>query len=100
MFLFSGYYEKALEEYNDALKNYKSDKISLDCANIHRFIGEALCKIGTDLNHAKKEYDIYHSITVKLNDLVEIQRSHVTLGNYYMNITEGVTKRRLNEKIY
>jgi hypothetical protein len=50
--------------------------------------------LGKDLKKAKKEYDIYHAITVKLNDLVEIQRSHITLGNYFMNITEGVSKRK------
>ena len=88
-----GYYEKALEEYNDALKTYKSDTISLDRANIHRFIGEALCRLGDDLKQAKKEFDLYHSITIKLNDLFEIQRSYITLGNYYMNLTEELTKR-------
>lgn len=67
--------------------------MSLECANIHRFIGEALGRLGTDLKLAKKEFDMYHAITVKLNDLVEIQRSHITLGNYYMNLTEELTKR-------
>ncbi len=76
------------------MKNYKEDSINLDLANIHRFIGETLCRLGKDLKKAKKEYDIYHAITVKLNDLVEIQRSHITLGNYFMNITEGVSKRK------
>lgn len=37
-------------------------------------------------------------MTVKLNDLVEIQRSHITLGNYYMNFNEDIEKRKFNSQ--
>ncbi len=53
-----------------------------------------MCRLGDDFKQAKKEFDIYHSITVKLNDLVEIQRSNITLGNYYMNLTEDLNRSR------
>jgi len=57
-----------------------------------------LCRSGDDFKQAKKEFDIYHSITVKLNDLVEIQRSNITLGNYYMNLNEDLNRRRFSLK--
>jgi hypothetical protein len=92
-FLFiKGYYEKAISEYEEALDKRETVKNDLDTANIHRFIGEALCKLGHDYKRAKHEFDIYHAITVKIKDLVEIQRSYITLGNYYMASIDDTVK--------
>lgn len=63
-------------------------KISLDTATIHRFIGETLCKLGFDYERAKSELDQYYSITIEIEDLVEIQRALTTLGNYFMSLAE------------
>lgn len=62
--------------------------INIDIAITHRFLGEAICKLGNGFERAKREFDTYHSITCRLRDLVENQRSYTTLGNFYMTLAE------------
>ena len=45
--------------------------------------------MGNDFERAKKELDMYYSLTLRLKDLVEIQRAETTLGNYYMALYES-----------
>lgn len=67
----------------------KKLNVSLDIATTHRYIGETLCKLGpSEYERAKRELDSYFSITLRMNDLVEIQRAHTTLGNYFMDLAE------------
>mgnify|MGYP001810695197 CR=1 FL=1 len=91
-----GYYKEALEEFESALEVRKRLHGNVDIANTHRFLGETLCKLGNDLDRAKFEFDRYYSITLRINDLVEIQRALTTLGNYYMSLSESKTKRNQN----
>jgi tetratricopeptide (TPR) repeat protein len=85
-----GYYREALDEFESALDIRKRLPAAIDIATTHRFIGEALENLGpTEYERAKCELDKYHSITLRLNDLVEIQRSHTTLGNYFMRLAEN-----------
>ena len=86
MILLTGYYKEALEEFEHTLEVRKKLSVSIDIATTHRFLGETLCKLGTDFERAKRELNTYYSITLKLKDLVEIQRAHTTLGNYYMSL--------------
>ncbi len=51
-------------------------------------MGETICKLGNDFERAKRELDMYHSITFRIRDLVENQRSYTTLGNFYMALAE------------
>lgn len=83
------YYKEALEEFEHCLEVRKKLSVNLDIATTHRFIGETLCKLGYDFERAKLELNFYYSITLKINDYVEIQRSHTTLGNYYMTLAES-----------
>ena len=84
-----GYYKEALEEFEQALDIRKKLPLNVDIAITHRFLGETICKLGTDFDRAKRELDMYHSITCRLRDLVETQRSYTTLGNYYMALAEN-----------
>lgn len=84
-----GYYNEALDEFESALSVRQKLTSSLDTATTHRFIGETLDKIGSDFERAKSELDKYHSITLRLNDPVELQRSHTTLGNHFMTLAEN-----------
>ena len=78
-----------MSEFENALDVRKKVNINLDIATTYRFLGETLCKLGTDFERAKKELDMYYSITLnRLKDLVEIQRAETTLGNYYMALYE------------
>ena len=83
-----GYYTEALSEFENALEVRKKVNVNLDIATTYRFLGETLCKLGSDFERAKKELDLYYSITLRLKDLVEIQRAETTLGNYYMALYE------------
>lgn len=58
----------------------KKLSVNIDVATTHRFIGETLCKLGTDFERAKIELDMYYSLTLRLKDLVEVQRAQTTLG--------------------
>ena len=91
-YLFEGYYKEALDEFEYSLEIRKKLTFSIDLASSHRFIAETLCKLGTDFDRAKEELDLYHSITIKLNDLVENQRALTTLGNYFMTLATSNTK--------
>lgn len=42
---------------------------------------------------------MYHSVTTRLNDLVELQRCHTTLGNYYMALAENNYKENRFEHL-
>jgi tetratricopeptide (TPR) repeat protein len=84
-----GYCKEALDEFENALEIRKKLPAMIDVATAHRFIGETLCKMGANFERAKSELDKYHSINLRLNDIVEIQRSHTTLGNYYMTLAEN-----------
>jgi tetratricopeptide (TPR) repeat protein len=83
------YYKEALEEFENALNIRKKLSNTLDIATTHRFLGETLYKMGKNFEKAKTELDIYHSMCLRLNDFVEIQRSHTTLGNYFMALAEN-----------
>ncbi len=83
-----GYYNEALEEFESALEVRKKLTVAIDIATTHRFLGETICKLGNDFERAKSELKMYYSITLKLKDLVEIQRAHTTLGNYYMALID------------
>ena len=86
---FKGYYDNALVEYKEALRCFKTTEApNIQKANIHRFIAETHMKLGKDLSTAKDHLDSYHSISCKLNSMVEIQRAHITLGNYFMSLLE------------
>lgn len=75
-----GYYTEALLEFKNALEVRKKLSVNIDVATTHRFIGETLCKLGTDFERAKIELDMYYSLTLRLKDLVEVQRAQTTLG--------------------
>jgi tetratricopeptide (TPR) repeat protein len=97
MFEFShlskGYYKEALNEFSYALEIRRKLTNNVDIATTHRFLGETLCKL-EDFEQAKIELDTYHSITLKLNDIVETQRSHTTLGNYFMALVDSNFKSK------
>lgn len=84
-----GYYSEALSEFENALEVRKKLPSNLDIATTHRFLGETLCKLATDFERSKTELDIFYSMTLRLKDLVEIQRAQTTLGNYYMALYEN-----------
>lgn len=88
MDLWLAYFKEALEEFERCLEVRKKSNVSLDIATTHRFIGETLYKMGHDLERSKRELDAYFSMTLRMNDFVEIQRAHTTLGNYFMALAE------------
>ena len=94
-----GYCKEALEEFENALEIRKRLSSALDIASTHRFIGETLCKLGNNFERAKTELDFYHSLTLRLNNLVELQRSHTTLGNYFMTLIENNYKGEFTKGI-
>jgi tetratricopeptide (TPR) repeat protein len=97
LYYHKGYYKEALDEFEQALEIRKKLPLNVDIASTHRFLGETLCKLGNDFERAKHELDMYHSITFRIHDLVENQRSHTTLGNYYMTLAEDNYKgQRMN----
>ncbi len=89
-----GYYKEALEEFENALEIRKKLSVNVDIAITHRFLGETLCKLGENYERAKLDLDMYYSMTLRMNDLVEIQRALTTLGNYYMSLAENNYKSK------
>jgi tetratricopeptide (TPR) repeat protein len=89
-----GYYKEALEEFENALEVRKKLSVTVDIANTHRLLGETLIKLGENMDRAKLELSMYYSMTLRLNDLVEIQRALTTLGNYYMSLAENNYKNK------
>lgn len=92
----TAYYKEALDEFERCLEVRKKQNVALDTATTHRFLGETLCKLGNDYERAKRELDVYYSMTLRINDLVETQRAQTTLGNYFMALAEDNYKGNLN----
>jgi tetratricopeptide (TPR) repeat protein len=94
-----GYYKEALDEFEHALDVRKKLAVNVDLATTYRFLGETLTRLGADFERAKLELSKYHSIALKINDLVEIQRAHTTLGNYFMTLAESNYKDKRKESL-
>ena len=84
----NGEYEDAIQEHETAIEicssKIKTPKISKELEAIsRRALGECFSEFG---NHqrAKEEHDRYLSLAKQLNDPVEIQRAHATIGRTFL----------------
>lgn len=82
-----GRYEEAAEEHREAIQactKIKKEIVAKECQAVsHRALGECYSEMG---NHeqALDEHNLYLILALQLNDMIEIQRAHATIGRTYL----------------
>lgn len=92
-----GRYEEALEEHNEAIVAVTRIKQPTTArqyeAVSRRALGECYSEMGRHVE-AKSQHDLYLSLSLSLNEPIEIQRAHATIGRTYLLWAQDTDQKR------